>query len=238
MGDFLSFAKDTWKKTYGEKALFWRAYGFVLGVLILAVFLPIAVLVAYFHYFSVLTFANTSVTVILVSVLTVIAVVGLFYNLILLASLPYLVLRFLRHEQEGVSFSVTARKALVHKWAIFANWFLFSLIFGFIHVLLKHWMTCDGCIILRSTIFTLMHLILSMAILDILDKNETAFVAFANAWKYFIQNFLDVIMVVIWCGLLSIFSLITLFIGSVWTVPAQYNAIVLLYERFRGNKAC
>jgi hypothetical protein len=238
MLDFTSLIKTSWKKTDGQKALFWKGYGFVLLFLVCIVYLPIAVLVTYFHYFTGPTLPNTTLTVFLVVALIVIAVIGVFYTIILFSTLPYFALRFLKQE-EPFNFSAIARKALVHKWAIFANWFCMGFTFGIIHKLLETLTGCYTCVALQLAVFTLLHLMVSIATLEILDKNKPTFIAFANTWKLLFNNFISFILTSVWLCLLTLFSFVTLFIGAIWAVPAQYNAIALLFTDLnKGESTC
>jgi hypothetical protein len=234
LDEFFTLVRESWQKTHGEKAQFWQGYGLAALVFSLAVLLPIAALLIYFNFsFTQHFFSPFSNAVLTITLLTVITIVGILYSMFLFAAIPYLSLRYLRNDP--LTFSLAARKALVQKWPLFVNWFLFAAIYGLIYRFLKSGFACDQCAIIVACLFTMLHMILAFAILEVLDKNESPFTAFMNAWQFFIKNIVFCILVAVWLLCLSIFSVVTLFIGSIWAVPAKYNAIVLLYDRVRTS---
>ncbi|MCD6046803.1 MAG: hypothetical protein K0S08_450 [Gammaproteobacteria bacterium] len=234
LDEYFTLVRESWQKTHGEKALLWQGYGLAAFVFSVAVLLPIAALLIYFNFsFSQPLFSGFSNAVLTITLLTVITIIGILYSMFLFAAIPYLSLRYLRNDP--LTFSLAARKALVHKWSLFINWFLFAAIYGFIYRFLKSGFACDQCTLIVACLFTILHMILAFAILEVLDKNESAFTAFINAWQFFFKNILFCLLVAIWLLCLSIFSVVTLFVGSIWAVPAKYNAIALLYDRVRSS---
>lgn len=225
---YIAFAKETWKKTEGEKALVWRAYGIAWLVLSLIVFVPAIALMGYFqHYQYFQTTMSGSATFFVIFTAAILFIIGGLYSIFLFASIPYLCLRHL--QGDPISVSVAVKKALLHKWKIFLNWLLFSIVYGILHTVVRKIFSGD-CVLVCTYVFILVHIIWNISVLNILDKNETAWLAFLNSWRVSVHDIALFLFSGIWVLALSLFSLLTLFIGSIWAVPAQYNTFIMLYQ--------
>jgi len=227
-----TLARESWNKTNGEKALFWRAYGFVWLIASLAIFAPFLMLVLYFRFYDYFQHVlSAPVTFFVLFASGVLMVVGIFYSIFLFAALPYLCLRYL--QGEVITSSLAFRKVLVRKGALFLNWFFFMVIYSLLHTLL-HTIWAGQCYLLCVFAFIVFNIVWAFSLLYILDKNEDAFMAFAVSWKMFFKQPLFCLLIAVWVLVLMLFGFFTLFIGSIWAAPAQYNATVLLYQKMQA----
>ena len=189
--------------------------------------IPAIVLLAYFQHYAHFQSVLTSTSIFFIIFLSiVILVIGGFYAIFIFASLPYLCLRYL--QGKPITAEAAVKKALLNKWVILLNWLLFSMVYAILHAFTRK-IFLGNDFLVSGYLFTLIHFAWDLALLRILDKNEGVWEAFVSSWKIASQDIFLFLFAGFWVFLLSIFSVMTLLIGAIWAVPAQFNAVVLLY---------